>query len=380
MEVFSPIITHRQFTDFVSPLELDRQQRMIAELAFSDYTDAIHDLAARADAAADEVGRQTLQSVYSGRQYLPAEQLRELRVSVYQTYLDAVPGVDVQMMNLTSTVQSLLQPQQHDAFEQSMRDLRRAVYLHPRQSERSAFEYAGDGVDLLILLERATRNENELAALPGDAVASIRNSYEADLDELLVQSATEYRDAQLHLRLARISEDNDSYREAEQALLENWQQLYDLNQRTAREVSRLAAQHLGDDAKSAWEDRFARACFPWMFSPDLPDRQRDWLDEQDLSEEQRQRAAQAYEAFTRQRDELRQDALDLMLTARRELKTIIYPMMRRSDIADPLARPLHTQLLHNSGKLSSAEAKAARQLESLLDRDQRADMRRAMER
>jgi hypothetical protein len=45
-EFLRPVVSQRQFTDLIRPLELSREQRLIVELVYEDYRDAI-DLAKR---------------------------------------------------------------------------------------------------------------------------------------------------------------------------------------------------------------------------------------------------------------------------------------------------------------------------------------------
>lgn len=378
MEFFEPVVTHRQFTDLVRQLQLDHQQRMIVELLFSDYTDAIDALARQADREADAVGRQTILEAYSGRRLVDPTELRRLRLGVLEAYRAYWPRVDRQLDELIEGVRSMLVADQRSSMEVPLRQLRRAMLLHPRQVGRSSFEYAGDGLDLLQLMAEAVREGAELHGLD-EQLARIRSRYELQLDELLMQTADAHRSNRMAMRLARVRRDQNAQREAEEQGLELWRLLYDLNETTSRAIGEVAAA-AGQGHQQRWRQRYLEATFPWMFSRGVTDRQVEWLERQQLTDRQREQAAAVYETFQQRRAELRQDAIDMMLTARMEMRCIIYAMMDQSELASPIALNLHQRLLRNTGDLASAEAAATAGLESLLNDNQRAAMRRAMRR
>jgi hypothetical protein len=379
-DYFRPILTHQHFTVLSRALDLDQQQRMIAELVFSDYTDAVASMMQRADQAADEAGRQTVLEVYRGRRFLDAQQLRSLRVAVLETYMSFLPHLDEELDDLLEGVRSLLQAEQRDKLQPALQTLRRVLLLHPRQRERNSFSYAGDGVDVLELLTIAQRAEQELASLDAHLLQDVIKSYTDELDDLLVQTSAAQRENQMRMRLARIAQDAAAVREAEQHAMELWSSLYELNTATVRAIGRIAAQHLGQEVQSQWLDRYTKACFPWMFTEGRVDRQYAWLEGQGLTAAQQEQATRVYQAYQQRERELRMAAIELMLSARVQAQAVVYAMMDRSEITTTVARTIHTQLLHNSGELASAQAEAAAGFESLLSDEQRAAMRRAMQR
>lgn len=377
-EFFEPVVTHRQFTDLVRQLDLDREQRMIVELVFADYTDAIAALARQADNEADAVGRQTILEAYSGRRLVEPAELRRLRIAVLDTYRSYWPRIDRQLTDMIEGVRSMLTEEQRPFTDAALRQLRRAMLLHPRQVGRSSFEYAGDGVDMLQLIAEASREDGELHGLE-EALADIRRTYELQLDEVLMQNADAWRDNRMDVRLARIRRDREAQQSAEQRGLELWRELYELNERTMRQVSDIAVRN-GEQALRLWRSRYQQACFPWMFSTGLTDRQYDWIGRQQLTAEQQAQASSVYETFKQRRAELRKAAIGMMLTARKEMRVIVYAMMDQSELTSPVAVGLHQQLLRNSGELASAEAAATAGFESILNDNQRLAMRRAMRR
>lgn len=380
MEFFEPVATHRHFTDYVRQFDLDRQQRMIVELVFEDYTDAIRRLADEADRAADEVGRQTVIAAFAGRQLVDPAELRRLREDVLEVYRGYWPQVDRQFANMIDGVHSLLLDEQRNTTTGPLRQLRRAMLLHPRDTSRRSYEYAGDGVDVLLLLQAARHESSELAEVPDDSLEDIREAYEASLDSLLTETTEAHRANRMDKRLARIRRDATALNEAERVGLELWSQLYELNARTVEQIALVAESNLGQDEADQWRARFRQACFPWMFTEGATDRRYGWLMRQQLSDQQIARANRVYQEFQDAQEKLRLDAIELMLKARTQMHCIVYAMMARSEIRNDAARRVHDQLLRNSGQLASVEAEATAGFESLLDDHQRAAMRRAMRR
>src|SRR5690606_270978 len=150
--------------------------------------------------------------------------------------------------------------------------------------------------------------------------------------------AEEHRANRMDMRLSRIRRDADALRQAEQRGLELWRELYDLNDRTARQIGEIIARHHGPSAEETqrtWQQRFRRACFPWMFSGiSRPDRQYEWLSRQQLSDDQRIQVASVYETYQQQRERLREAAIDMLLAARKEIGRVIYAMMDQSELTN----------------------------------------------
>lgn len=380
-EFFEPVITHRQFSDLVRNLDLNREQRMLVELVFSDYADTIASLSQQADAEADTAGRQTILDAYSGRRLVDPSQLSRLRLDVLQVYRSYWQRIDRELSNLTDNLRSLLSDEQRPLLEVPLRQLRREMLLHPQQVGRNAYEYAGDGLDMLQLITEASRENGELHNLPKlqAALAEITTSYELQLDQLLTQTAADARDIRMEARIARIKRDPAAQRHTEEQSLQLWRQLYNLNHNTMHQVSQLLA-NTNPEAQIRWERRFYQACFPWLYAPGPVDRRYQWITRQSLTDQQHADAAQIYQNFQTRRYELHQKAIKIMLTARNELQMVISAMMDQSQLTNPVALNLHQQLLHNSGELSSAEATATAELESLLSDNLRLALRRAMRR
>ena len=72
-----PRLDRTTFSQFIRPLKLDEEQRMIAEMLFSDYSSSVGELMARTGQRADEAGQRRVDEALSGRRRISPEELRD---------------------------------------------------------------------------------------------------------------------------------------------------------------------------------------------------------------------------------------------------------------------------------------------------------------
>ncbi len=376
-DFIEPRVSRPQYLLMYRQLGLDSGQRSIAELMFSDYTTTLDDLARRLDEQAVAAGSKTVHDAMMGKSRLAADELRAKRVGVLKVYQQGLPAIDHALDDLLSGLESVLTPDQTMLFEPARRELLRDVYLHPRQTGSDFQEYAGDGVDVLMLYADATKDDGELKGLDSSTCQAILNDYELRLDALLAQSAREYRNAKLSRKIAGIEKDNAAMHDLDQAALARWKDLFQLNQKTVREIGAIAATSLGASAQQKWLDRFDQASFKWLYPRRKPDRQIDWMRRESLPAETMAKADAIYDGYIAKRRELSRQAIDIMLRARIEFQTMLYSMMDPTNIDDRVRRGLYEELLKNTGEQANAETNASGALEGLLTASQRESMRKA---
>ena len=374
-----PRLTRQQFTTFTKQLELASDQRSFAELMFSDYNTALDELTVELEARATEAGLKTVQDALAGRVRVSPDDLRAKRVGILKIYQQGWETIDQELDNLIASVQTLLTGAQTEHFEAAARDLRRALYLHPSQADREFQEYAGDGVDVLELVENALKEGGELQPLGYSPLADTLVSYEAQLDAHLQATAAEHRNGKLLRKIAALEKNDATGRRLNEEAVARWKQLHQLNERTVQEVAKITADNLGDEARQRWLDRFDHASFPWLFQRRKPDRQIEWLRAQPLDAETRTKADAIFATYTGRRRELSRLAIDIMIRARLEHQTILYAMMDSQTLDERLRRGLWEQLLKNSGELANLETSTSNSLEALLTSAQRDALRKAMQ-
>lgn len=377
-EFIQPTLSHQEFTTLVRSLNLSHDQRMIIELLFTDYVDSVEATIMEADAAADEVGRQTVEDAFAGRVIIDPARLRELRASTLQAYKPYINQGDALLHDFISDVQMMLESEQRRTFDAALPELRRAQYLQPRHDTRNSYEYAGEGVDVLQLLAEARRDGGELQGLTTSDLADVSQQYATQLDALLIETSASWREAEFASRLARVTRDEPAMRQADEARIEHWQQLHQLNTHAIERIAAIATARLGESAAEIWRQRFENEAFAWLFARSTPDRQYDWLQRQRLSSQQQSEIDEIYVEYQARQRGLAREIIAMMLRARTELKCVIHPMMEQSELRGGVDRVLFEELLRKTGEMASLDSTTSGQFESVLDENQRITFRRAI--
>ncbi len=374
-DFLTPLVNQIQFTQILQPIDLTFDQRMIAELVYDDYRDAIQNAIRAANREADQAGRVYIAEALSGERLLQPSQLRQIQRNVLQVYGKYLDIPDEQFELLGLNLKSVLVDEQGVGLDERIRALRRSVYLHPRHRHRDYYEYAGDGVDLLLLVEEAREEGNELAGLPAAELESILSSYELELDAFLRETSGAYRRNRIDMRLARINRDDAAERGAVRDGLEIWRRLYTLNQQTSERIAELAQRHGGDELAITWRDRVLEANFAWLFTERPPDRQYEWLQTQELNASQLTRIETAFTRYRGLRRALNEEAIRLMLEARTDHGAVVYSMMAPNEVPSGRPQQIYRRLLRNSGELTSLESSTTAAFEEVLSDQQRRAMR-----
>lgn len=373
LDVIQPFLQRHDFQTLCQTLEMDRDQRIVLDLFYRDYADAIIALAERTDAAAEQAGRSTVERALRGGIILRPEELRDLRVAVQQAYQRAWPEADRLLDDLLMNVRVQLLPEQEARFDDALRRAHRAMWLHPRQAGRTDYDYAGDGIDLLQIAGEE-HDGGLLATLPDSHLTPVLETYELALDALLLADARDDRDGRMVLRLAQINRDSSAIRLAQEAHLERWQRLHELNAATARSIAQLLEQADGEPAAQGWLDRYERAIFPWLNRQAGPDYQYQWIEQAELSADVTSKSSTIYASYVNTRRALRRQASSLMLGARVQESVVVHPMLDATANLVSAARAPYEELVRISGELELLDRDAAAALSDLLNEDQRRQM------
>jgi hypothetical protein len=375
LDHIEPRVDRTCFAAFLDQLNMDNDQRVVATMLYGDYAAEIEDLAARLDEQAEEAGRERVEEALAGTIYLEPQELRRLRAEVLRTYQSGCDRADELFEDLIVQTHVLLMDQAAADFEPALRRLRREVFLHPRAASRQDEAYAGEGVDVVQLVEEATLPGGELEGPDLSSLAGILDDYARKVDALLVSTAAADRRGRMNYALARIERDRSAMREEEQAALGRWQRLYEINRQAAHQVGAVVGRSLGAAAQQRWLERFDRACFPWLFDRTMPDRQADWIARRVNDEEVVQKAQKIHAEYVAQRATLRRETIDLILRARLTFRIMVHSRMDSAALNDSSARELYQDLLKNSGKRAKLDSDTSSSLEALLTERQRRQMR-----
>lgn len=378
-DYIEPRVNRPQYESFIRHLSLARDQRNSAELVYGDYQTTLTELAQQTDESALKAGRQSVQDAFSGKSRVTPDELKRMRVEVLKTYEHVFPATDAALDQLVNGLHAMLTPEQEAAFAPALRELHRQIMLHPRQVGSQYEDYAGDGVDVLVLVEDARKAGGELAGLDPQALDPILAAYEAQLDAFLLETTAAYRRGRLMAKMAGVQKDIEGAAQERQAAVDRWKRLYQLNQMTVDSIATIVAESAGEGRRQAWLERFDAACFSWMYPRTKPDRQIEWIAKQTtVTAEQRQSARQIFDQYQSRRKQLNRQAIDLMLRARLEFQTMLYFMMDPTGMDEQFKRGLYEQLLKNSGEQASLDSTTTAALEGVLNETQRKAMREAL--
>lgn len=379
MDYIKPLMEKDDYAALVGALDLDRDQENIVELLYADYLGGIESLSERVDEQAVAAGRKRLERVFSGRMRMGGDELRALRVKVLKTYEKCGPEADQLLADFISGLEGILQDPQRERFEAALRELRRRVLLHPRQTGEDTFNYAAEGVDVIQLVDEASQAGGELAGVDDEMLADVLRAYARRLDVVLRETNTVFRDVELERRIATLEDDSETASALDKRVLEAWSRLYELNRDTARRIGEIARQAEGEWAERLWIDRFDRKCFPWLFRPRKPDRQLEWIRANAGDPAVLQQAELKYTEFLAERDGLQREAVSILVEARLERGVVLHQLTSARDVAEA-AGDLYNDMLRNSGAMSNLESKYVAEIEALLNEEQRNEMRRAIQR
>lgn len=377
-DYLKPRINRDQFATYCGQIGIDKYQRGITDLLFEDYSTELVVFAENINNRLRIAGRTRLENVFAGRVSMSGRDLRTLRAKLQIIYRDCEPAADDMMQNLLAGVEGMLSEEQKQNLPAAQRELRRKTMLHPRQKGSRVFSYAGEGVDVLQLVERAsTETGAELEGMEDGAIEEIMARYELDLDEVLRQTFSDERRDQLDYSIAKLNQNAEAIAKLQKRLVAYWNKLFELNQSTVKAIGVIIENNSGEFSRKLWEDRFHRMAFEWLYVRTLPDRQVQWIRSSELDSELIQKAEVMYSSYLAGRDMLQREAISLMVRARQERGVTLHPMSLPSDVQEK-AGDLHKDLLRNSGSKKNHDTRFAGEFESLLPIEQQRAMRRAL--
>lgn len=379
-DYIKPRINRDQFADFCREIGIDRNQRGIINLLYEDYLTELTDFAEEIDNRSRIAGRTRLESVFAGRVSMGGSELRALRAKILGIYRECGPAADEMLHNLLAGIEGFLNAEQKKRLPPALRELRRKIMLHPRQAGSRLPYYAGEGVDVLQLVEKAsTEIGGELVDIEVEAIEELLAKYELDLDATLRRTYSDERRNRLEYSIEKLNQNVEVITKIQKQLSEDWNALFELNRSTVKDIGKVIESHSGAFTRNLWEDRFNQAAFEWLYVSTLPDRQIEWIRSSELEPELVKEAEIMYGSYLAGRDGLQREAISLMVRARQERGVNLHPMSLPSEVQEK-AGDLYKDLLRNSGSKKNHDTRYAGEFESLLSDEMRKLMRRELRR
>ncbi|MBT8484770.1 MAG: hypothetical protein KJO43_04260 [Phycisphaerae bacterium] len=358
----------------IDRLGLDADRRVVAEVLYEDYAADVADLGARVAEHAAAAGQAKVQDALAGRVLVPADELREMRVSVAAAERSVWPEADRLFSELRFNTASLMLSGE-TGVTGALAAFDRAVYGAPRRRDRSEPWYAGDGVDVIALLAAARRRGGELATLDLAGGEERIAAYEAALVTFLTETAAADRAARLERRIAKIERDRDRLTEIDRDAVVRWRRLHTLNEAMITVIAEMAAAQLGPSAATAWRERFDRACFPTLFATPRVEHEAAWILRHDRRADVRAQVERILAGDRSERARLLAATMRLQRSARQVGGLLLYAGIDPARLGDPASRLSHQELLKISGARAQLDATTSAAFAALLTERQRKQMR-----
>lgn len=364
--LIEPFVTRSAYEAYCRQLQLSDDQDDITRMLYEDYVSMMADLQSASDERADAAGAAKLADAYEGRGFMRSEELRATRIAVQRSYAENWPEVDRLFDELVDNTVAMTIIPEPTSIDRARGDLRRRVVLESVRRDEQDRTYAGDGLDVIELL----RSE-ELHELP--SLQESIGQYAQRANAHVASTAAAERASIVDARVAGIERDNEAARSIMRARVDRWRSLHELNVWAIDSIAYVLSSEQGPAAAAAWRDRARMARFPWLHGPDRADRIADWM-LRNTDAPTVDRATAIMESYRADRDRVRREFEELLLSARLEHGVILGDSVFESDPDTAELRAAHLRL---TGELSLLESRATEQLESNLTPGQRAAARRS---
>lgn len=366
LESVEPRLTRADYTGFVDRLQLDRLYRQIIDVVYQGYADDLDALAARLGARADELGRREVEEALAGRRRIDPDELRRMRAAIRRVELDGWAPAAERLETFFREIVVVLTDIDRAALLDAQRALRRDVHLGRRRASESDPAYAGDGVDLVMLVEEAF-GSGDLVGVDRATLHPLLEAWAGQVEALIAATAEAEHACRTRLAAARIARDQAAIRLEERRQVEIWRTIYLVNRQYADLIATALEESAGPVPAVRWRDRFDRACFPWLHGRTKPQRQADWILRMRLIDEDVRVQARAIIEELEARSTVHvREARDLLLRARLALQVPVTPRTDPTSLQEREAQDILRSLLQNSGQRARLEEDAVRRLEALL--------------
>jgi hypothetical protein len=369
-----PRIARRTFDRFLERVRADDDQRVVAEMLYSDYTMSLEDLAAEVDERVEKAGRERVADALAGRIFLDPEELRRLRIAVLRAEYEAWPRARTLAEELILNVESVLGEEAFPDLDAALDAVRCTMYLEPRRARSEDEGYAGDGIDVGRLVEAARRADGELEGLGRDALATILDQYHDELAAYLDANVAAQREGRMRAAVARVERDRPRQRAEERANVQRWQELHRINVAAVDRVAAMAGASLGADAETRWRRRFDEACFPRVYRITRPERQHGWIARRVTDSAVRDAADRIIADFAAADGALAREEVSLMLRGRLSFSVAVHSGGDPAALGDSETRTLYEELLRLSGRRSRLANDAEAALDGLVSERRRKQM------
>ena len=364
--LIEPFVQRADYQAYCREVGVESDQQQIANMLYEDYVQQLVDLQAASEVRATEAGADRLTAVYEGRGFMGSEELRATRIAVQRSYMENWPVADQLYAELVSDTAAMSIDASNVDMDRARGDLQRRVvleYVRRREQDRT---YAGDGLDVLVLVEHAGVQE-------APQMKEVLVQYADRVNLLVARHAAANRASVIKERVAKISKDSEESISLMRSRVDRWKNLNQLNEWAIESVAYVLESQQGAESAQAWRVKARMARFPWLYKPDNVELVSDWVFRNGDAQQQ-EKTRVVLEAYLPRRDELRAEFEQLLLSARTDHGVILGDSALEKDPDSQEIRGAHLRL---TGELRLLESRTTEQVEANLTSGQRAAARRS---
>ena len=369
-----PRVTDAQFNQYLTDAQVNRETRTTLAAIFAEYTMGLETVLADLEAREEAAGIADVEAALSGARSIDSEDLRVLRADVAYAERPVWADADAAARRLLADIDMLVSGEERDRLAQALPALRREIYLGPIREEASDPSYAGDGFDLMRVLEAAQMSGAELEGLPPAVLRPAIQTWVATIDAIGPSFARQRAEVRIDQRLSRILRDPSGAAAADEAFIEAWLPVWRAHDEATRSIEAIVRQQRDDAAALAFRDRARSELFPSLAAHGEGYFRTLWM-KKHVTEADRAKEADAIAATWRtERRRLIDEAIQIMLAARINDRTIIHPRSDSTQFESDSQTNAYQALLRNSGRLQRADTDARDGFEMLLTPRERKSM------
>ena len=268
----SPSILPDHIRRYVASLDLDDTQSSIADVRYDAYLDAL-DSIVEASISREEVIRNRLDGILRGRYRATPEEINVLRIGLEKSRKSNWKMVDEQLDLLLDDIAAIGPDTSQDKVDRAKFDLFRHIYLTPLRLEEGDPRYSGEGVDLFLLVEEASREE--LADVPQDSFQPALDAWRIAMSAIIRRNADLEREAGFRNRVSAINKDSSDQINIMIERSRRWSDRQTIDYQAFVTIYALCTT---PEAAADWTARYRQSNYPWLWiSGDEIERIANWI-------------------------------------------------------------------------------------------------------
>lgn len=255
----SPLILPDHIRRYTASLNLDDNQRSIAEVRYEAYLGALDSIVEQSTVREKKI-RKRLDGILTGRYRASPEEINQLRIDLEKSRKSNWKSVDEQLNLLLDDIAAISPDKDPDKIARARFDLYRQIYLEPFRLEESDPSYSGEGMDLFLLVKEASLQE--LRDVPEEALQPALSSWQTAMYPIIRSNAESEREAAFRNRVSAINKDSSDQINIMIERSKRWSTRQSIDYQGFITIYSLCSS---PQAAADWTARYRRANYPWLW-------------------------------------------------------------------------------------------------------------------